>query len=298
MKKTESLRVLYDSYFTAAALPEAKGVKAHGQINVYRRSDFTCKLPMYRRDFYKISLVIGSGKLYYADRGIEINGQALILSNPNIPYTWEATSEKQEGYFCVFTDDFIQQNKTKSLGESPLFRLGGDFVLHLQPAQVSFVNDIFEKMLDEIDSDYSHKYDVLRNYVDLLIHEALKLQPAVGYFKHSSASNRIASLFLELIERQFPVDAEHILKIKTPHDFAERLSIHVNHLNRAVKETTQKTTTEHIAERIVSEAKSLLTHTDWNISEIAYALGFEYPANFNNFFKKQTGLAPRDLRSV
>ena len=71
------------------------------------------------------------------------------------------------------------------------------------------------------------------------------------------------------------------------------LNVHANHLNRAVKEVTGKPTTTHISERIISEAKALLQHTDWNIAEIAYALGFEYPTYFNNFFKKITGTNPK-----
>lgn len=70
----------------------------------------------------------------------------------------------------------------------------------------------------------------------------------------------------------------------------------MNHLNRAVKEVTGKTTTEHISDRVVKEAKALLKHTDWSVSQIAYSLGYEYPNYFNNFFKKQTGVTPRALR--
>ena len=57
-----------------------------------------------------------------------------------------------------------------------------------------------------------------------------------------------------------------------------------------------KSTTTHITERIVSEAKALLQHTAWNIADIAYALGFEYATYFNNFFKKLTGTNPKALR--
>ena len=78
---------------------------------------------------------------------------------------------------------------------------------------------------------------------------------------------------------------------------ALHLSVHANHLNRVVKEVTGKTTTGHIADRIVKEAKALLLHTNWNVSEIAYSLGFEYPAYFNNFFKKQTQQTPRSFRA-
>ena len=72
--------------------------------------------------------------------------------------------------------------------------------------------------------------------------------------------------------------------------------MHVNYLNRAVKEVTGKPTTAHISGRILSEAKALLQHTDWNISDIAYSLGFEYPTYFNNFFKKMTGTNPKSVR--
>jgi AraC-like DNA-binding protein len=70
----------------------------------------------------------------------------------------------------------------------------------------------------------------------------------------------------------------------------------VNYLNRAVKEVTGKPTSAHIAERVVSEAKALLLHTDWNIADIAYSLGFEYPTYFNNYFKRVTGTTPTSFR--
>lgn len=73
--------------------------------------------------------------------------------------------------------------------------------------------------------------------------------------------------------------------------------MHVNHLNYAVKEVTGKTTTEHIATRMVQEAKALLKHTDWTISQVSYSIGFEHPANFNDFIKKHTGKTPKHLRS-
>ena len=114
-----------------------------------------------------------------------------------------------------------------------------------------------------------------------------------------NATSRITNLFMDLMERQFPV--EHTvepLKLRTAQDFAERLSVHVNYLNRSVKEVTGKPTSVHIAGRIVSEAKALLQYTDWSVADIAYALGFEYPTYFNNYFKRATGATPRSFRKV
>ena len=269
------------------------------QFIVFEREDFACKpSPYNRRDFYKISLLYGSSRIYYADRGIEISGPALVFTNPMIPSSWEPLSEDQGGYFCLFNEQFLKdKDRDLVLQESPLYKIGADPVYFLTGEQAADLDRIFKTMLKEFHTPYIHKYSLLKNYVNLILHEAMKLQPADGYFKHNNANERISTLFLELLDRQFPVDSpNHALTLKTANQYAEYLSVHVNHLNRAVKEVTGKTTTTLIAERVIKEAKALLMHTNWNISQIAYSLGYEYPNYFNNFFKKQTGLTPRSLR--
>jgi AraC-like DNA-binding protein len=132
-----------------------------------------------------------------------------------------------------------------------------------------------------------------------MIHYALKLEPTETLYKHPDAKSRITSIFTELLERQFPIESpSQRFTLRSAKDFADQLAVHVNHLNRAIKETTGKTTTEHISERLVSEAKALLKHTNWNVSEISYCLGFEEPAHFNNFFRKQTSQTPSSFRIV
>lgn len=152
-------------------------------------------------------------------------------------------------------------------------------------------------MFRELSSDYAYKYDLLRNYVIELIHTGQKLQPLSALHTETNSSKRVSSLFIELLERQFPLEPPHQkLNFRSAKDYADQLSIHVNYLNKQLKEVTGKTTTELILERIVKEAKILLKHTDWNISEIAYSLGFEEPAHFNHLFKKHTTLSPRAFR--
>jgi AraC-like DNA-binding protein len=106
--------------------------------------------------------------------------------------------------------------------------------------------------------DYAFKDDLIRNYINLIIHEALKLHPSENYHQHTNAASRITNVFLELLERQFPVESiDRPLQLKTAHDYAKNLNVHVNYLNRAVKEVTGKPTTTHITERVISEAKAL-----------------------------------------
>ncbi len=268
-------------------------------FKVYEVASGVNAVPTYnRRDFYKICLNTGHNIINYADRGFDTDGTILFFGNPHIPYSWEIVSSAYNGYACAFTENFLKVNeRSESLQVSPLFKIGGNPVFPLNIEQKEFITTIFKKMLSEQNTDYVFKDELIRNYINLIIHEAMKMQPSENHFKHKNASARITSLFLELLERQFPIESlSKPLKLRTAQDFAGNLAVHVNHLNRAVKEVTGKPTTAHIAERIIQEAKALLQHTNWSIAEIAYALGFEYPTYFNNYFKRMTGTIPKSLR--
>lgn len=253
-----------------------------------------------RKDFYKISLTSGKYNFNYADRSFETDGPLLFFGNPRIPYACEVIRPTIDGFACLFTEDFLKLNdRTASLLESPLFKIGGTPIFTLNDHQNESIKAIFQKMIAEQDSEYAFKDELIRNYIQLVIHEALKIQPSENWSKQKNAAARITSVFFELLERQFPVEStDQPLELRTAQDFARNLSVHVNYLNSAVKETTGKSTTTHIGDRIISEAKALLQHTNWNIAEIAYALGFEYPTYFNNFFKKKTGHVPKSVRAT
>lgn len=281
-----------------ALLPE---VVASGQFNAFAREQFrTRKLTYGRRDYYKAALITGSSRYHYASRSVLVDRPALVFSNPLVPYSWEPVSEEQGGYLCMFTEAFLIVNdRAASLQESPLFRLGSDPVYFLDEVQYAELAHLFRKILEETNSDYAYRLEVVRNYLNLVLHAALKLQPQATYYQHPNAGSRIVALFQALLERQFPIDSpEHGLALRTPADFARQLSVHVNHLNRAVRALTGKSTSALIAERLITEARALLQHTSWSTAEIAYGLGFAYPTYFNNFFKKQTGSTPSALRAM
>lgn len=279
--------------------------KEIGHFNVFSIASVQKKLkdtklmPYNRRTYYKISLIKGHNRAEYADKVIDIPRQALLFASPKVPYHYLPQDEQQSGYFCIFTHEFLAASRSGLLlDELPIFRAGGYPIFHLADSQVRELEPLFEKMMQELASDYAYKYDLLRNYVLELIHYGQKLQPDISTYASHNATARIAGLFVELLERQFPVTSpQQQLELRTAKDYADRLAIHVNHLNKVLKESTGRTTTDVIRGRLVQEAKILLRQTDWNVSEIAYSLGFDEVAHFSNFFKKQAGLSPLAFRS-
>lgn len=252
-------------------------------------------VPYRRRDFYKVMLFRGASTVHYADRVYEVKKQALSFSNPLVPYKWDHLSKNSSGKYCIFNPHFFMN--FGQIQQYEVFQPNGTHVFELTDEETKRVEEIFLRMQEEFDSEYKYKYDSLRNLVFELIHFGMKLQPAVQQIQHGNASLRIASIFLELLERQFPIDESHTsIQLRAASDFADQLNIHVNHLNRAIKEMTGKTTTQLIGERILQEAKLLLKHSSWNVSEVAYSLGYTEVTHFNNFFKKQLNLSPTQFR--
>src|ERR1044072_6599014 len=292
MRKKETVEAFYRE---RGIFPESASL-----VYVFEKESYCNEAHIYnRRDFYKISLLRGKSRLSWHHHDIAINQPALVFFNPLTPFAWEPVSAKQPGFFCLFKQEFLQGNdRNESIQSSPLFKIGSNPVFFLKAAQVKYISNIFRKMLTEIESDYVYKYDLLRRYLHLIIHEALQMAPAVNDIKHHTASERITSLCIELLERQCPIDAPNrSLKLKKAGDYAKALSVHVNHLNHAVRQVSGKPTSAHISDRILSEAKALLKHTDWTAAEIGYSLGFEHPNYFYNFFKKKTGHPPKQTRS-
>lgn len=298
MNKSQTLEDFYN--FGNSCLPSdlKKGI---GHFNIFNLQDFigenTKPIAFNRRLYFKITLIFGKSRLYYADKVIDIEEQALVFSNPQIPYSWESIDDTQSGFFCVFTESFFQQ--FGSLSEYPVFQPNGNPVYNLSKEQAEHFQEIFQKMFTEINSDYVYKYDVLKNIVFEVLHTAMKLQPINFITNHQSSNGpeRVSSLFMELLERQFPIEnVNQQIELRSASEYANRLNIHINHLNRVLKETTQQTTSDIIASRNLKEAKILLIHTNWNISQIGYCLGFEETANFSNFFKKHMDVSPANFR--
>lgn len=289
---------------TATLIPDGIN-KEIGHFNVFKVADLIAPskkkgfMPYNRRAYYKISIISGRNKAEYADKVVDIESNALLFATPKIPYNWVPQDDLQSGFFCIFTSEFLVQAKSGvMLDDLPIFQPGGYPIFQLTDEQTQDITAIFSKMHKELSSDYAYKYDLLRNYVLELIHYGQKLQPLTALYPSHTASARVSSLFIELLERQFPIESPHQkLSLRTAKDYAERLAVHVNHLNKVLKENTGKTTTDIIAGRIIQEAKILLKQTDWNISEIAYCLGFEQVSHFSNFFRKQTSFAPVSFRA-
>lgn len=292
-------------YYERTGQPVPKGLLSvatgTGHFCVKPTAGPTRKTPFNRRDYYKICLSSGSGRgkgtLIYNDQEINLHPPCLIFTNPSVPASIEISFTAVTRYGCIFNKQFIEgQIHPDVQYASALFNPTLFPVIALTEAERDRLNYYFIEMQRLQESDYPFKWDMVRNILQLIIHEGVRLQQQ-QLIQPGVVHDRLVNAFYSLLNQQFPVDSpENSLKLLTPAHFADLLHVHVNHLNSTVKKHSGKSTRNIIQERIVTEAKALLRNTSWNIAEIGYALGFEYPSHFNKYFKQSTSVTPMEFR--
>ena len=296
--------------FSEDQLNSESSVKLDGRVSqhfsVFTRVRQSCKTEVSdsRRDYYKITLISkGSGIFIYDSQRYEITEPTLAFINPTSMLSWETTSPIHKGFYCMFRESFFgnHQKLLHELKDYPLFRIGNNPLLILSDEQIESVEHIYQKMMAEYTSSKSMKARMLMLHLQQLLLEGRRIHQEKApedKDKGLDAAHRHAQQFLELLEDQFPIASiQQQVALNSPAQFAEELSIHSNHLNTQVKQVTGESVRAHIQQRLLLEARLLLTHTEWPVADIAFCLGFNEPASFSHFIKRHIDQTPSSLRS-
>ncbi|MDR0228326.1 MAG: helix-turn-helix domain-containing protein [Flavobacteriaceae bacterium] len=302
---SKDLETISDYYKTLAInehyafdISEYECGKSHFNINARKYCNF--KTPYNRRDYYKVCLIIGTGVFKYGEHQLTVDRPALFLPCPTIPYQWECLSDQQAGYFCLFNQEFFVEHSTIDFfKKTSLFKEWSKPFIFLNEEQLKLATLHFKQMYEMAQSDYPFKFEIIRNLLALLLHQALQLKVEDIKIEESISSTRLYRQFDDLLNKQFPLDSPaYPLSLRTASDYAKALNVHINHLNASIKSTTGKTTTQILKNRLFEEAKNLLKNTSWDIAEVGYTLGFEQPSHFNNFFKKHANQTPLKFKKA
>lgn len=105
---------------------------------------------------------------------------------------------------------------------------------------------------------------------------------------HTSAGKRLTVTFLSMVQRNFMT--EHTLDF-----YADNLKVSTKHLSRIVKSITGYSASQWIDRYLILEAKVKLKSTGMTVSEIAHSLSFSTPSSFGKFFRKHTGISPKQF---
>ncbi len=246
-------------------------------------------LPPYRKDFYHVSFKKSpsSSSIFINANRFENKRDCLIFSSPYHIYSWQRNSNTQ-GFVFYFKEEFLACD---ILSEFPFFKVTETNLFEPEQAEVEKLLGYFQMIWVEFRDANSYKTHIIQSLVLALLYYCKSLYERYRtQEKDQPRSLIILNQYQQLINKFY-------LEKKTVEEYASLLGITPNHLNDVIKQGTGKTARSFIVERILLEAKNLLTHTQIDIADISHNLQFDEPTNFSKFFKKYVGLTPLQFRN-
>ena len=102
----------------------------------------------------------------------------------------------------------------------------------------------------------------------------------------------------EIVKDLIRIIVENYKKERSIAFYADKVHLSSQHLCTTIKRVTGKTLTDIISSFVIKDAQAKLRSTDLTIQEIAYSLNFSDISFFGKYFKRYTGLSPKQYRNM
>lgn len=248
----------------------------------------------HRHDYYTIVFFEkgeGTHTIDFTEYTIEDNTIYFIL--PGQMHQVKLTTEPK-GWTMIFTEEFLVANAIpdKLVNDIYLFNdYGQSPPLSINDKQLPVYLNILSQIELFSTSLESYTLEAVGSLVKLFLiqsnnHCSLHKLNNPQFLE---TTNHLLRSFKRLLNK-------HYATLHMVSDYADKLSVTADYLNKTVKSITGKSAKDHIQSKLITEAKRSLLFSSMSNKELSYELGFDESAHFNNFFKKTTGLTPTEFR--
>jgi AraC-like DNA-binding protein/quercetin dioxygenase-like cupin family protein len=248
------------------------------------RHKFT-NLP-HKHDFYFIMLVSRGDGWHELDfTRYKIKPGSVFFMQPGQMHYWKLSADI-EGYVLFHSQAFYDEGYTfTGVRHFPFYRSGQTTpLISVNSLSMEKLEVWFREIINEKEKAGAFQVEKIHALINLIYIELARNYEKKVPSGKASYLSRLHE-FEALIEKNFR-------EIKAAGDYAAMVNISPKHLNRIVKETLGKTSTDVIADRTMLEAKRLLIPGKLTVTEIGYELGFSDKSYFVRFFKKHAGETP------
>lgn len=218
-------------------------------------------------------------RLARAKMSINISGQILEQ---------EFISDDFRGICIFMSDKFIS-----SLGlpyNFETYMLLQDMpVLDLKPGQLDAMLSYCTMVRRVIENGHPYRLDIIKHLTCAFFY-------GIGYYFHQLSKNKILSND-EALMNDFSKEVQQFYrKERKVLFYADRLHLSASYLSTVIKRVSGKTAAEWIDDYVVLEAKALLKSTKLTIQQISDELNFPSQSFFGKYFKRITGMSPKEYR--
>lgn len=203
----------------------------------------------------------------------------------------------QEVYGILFHPDLIRGTSLgKTIKDYTFFSYSVHEALHLSDMERDIVMDCLKKISIELEHAIDkHSKALIAMNIELLLNYCMRFYER-QFITRSTANQDALTKFERLMDEYFHSNLPVLEGLPSVKYFADKVYLSPNYFGDMIKKETGKTPQEHIQDKILDLAKEHIAGTGETISEIAYALGFQYPQHLNRLFKRRVGCTPNEYR--
>jgi AraC-like DNA-binding protein len=248
--------------------------------------------PPFKKDFYFIALVNNAGKtkITYDQTSVTELNSFLVFQSPGLLYSF-FRDNTAFGYLLYFKKDCFSFFKPDFEKEFPFFDLMHTNFFRLNQARFNEFAPMFEEVFGAYEGTNDKQHKVASLKLLALLYQLKEFATAFNQWEQgfTTPQQTLLKKFIQLVNNYY-------LEKRTIDEYAGLLFITPNHLSQMVKAASGKNALSFINDRIMTEAKSLILYTDFDVAQIAWQLNFSDPANFGKFFKRHAGTTPLEFR--
>lgn len=255
-------------------------------------------------DLYFIVFKGGNcGHLTYGRNSYDFEEGTLLFFAPGQVIQYDGNPEQdhehKEEWRLAFHPDLIRESElSNQINAYSFFHYDTNEGLHVSEDEKTTIEEILSKILKEYNQNIDkHSQRLIIANIHLILDYCHRFYDRQFYTRTNLNSDGL-SKFERLLNTYYQTSKVQEFGIPTVNYCATELNLSPNYLSDLLRKETGKSTQEHIHSFIIEQAKNRLLNSSSKISEISYALGFQYPSNFSNLFKVKTGLSPRAYRHL
>lgn len=255
-------------------------------------------LPMQGQEFVAKSLVLcinqsGSARLLYDLREMTFSANNVACVMPNHIVQGLETTPDYRVTLVILSEKFVEDLKQRILTHDyRKFHLEPD--TYLTTAQAEQVNkwvDLLQTTCELSQEEMPHRHDVL---VALMVaaYEFLNVcrRPQDTNLQQTMRNTDLFNQFCNLL-------AQHYRQSREVNFYAAKLHLTPKYFSKIIFEAIGVTAGKWIDDFVAIKAKQILaTRPGLSVQEVSIMLGFSEEAGFCRFFKRVTGMTPKEYR--
>lgn len=239
----------------------------------------------------------GTGKHYVDFKAYDIFNDAIFFIAKNQVHYFDDEID-YEGVLIHFSELFIgkTESDTEFLVKSNLFNNPYQFPsCCIGNGIAGILENYVQQMQKELENPENFgREELLRSYLKAFLIQVQRRKNQLDQ-KNGNLPFMLDVKREQLIRLINLVD-EHFTKGLSLAEYAGLMHISPRTLSDLTAQTLNKTPLMVIQERVILEAQRLLVHSNLNVNQIGFRLGFDDPSYFVKYFKKHTKISPSEFR--